>query len=462
MLRDESGRVLPLLLLGIIALAAVAFMGLGAFRAGPAPEITIQSSSPAIGKKTDVTATVAEPGRGLSRVRVEFVQGDRVEKLAEKSFSPRPSWSFWGSKTDRDRIVVQVGRDALKGLKAGNAVVRVTADRAGAWFRHPAAEVKELTLPVRITPPSLGVLSTATYVYQGGSEVVVYRVGDSCVRSGVKAGSWWFPGWPLPGGDKQARFALFAVPYDDATGSDVRLVASDDAGNEAEVSFVDKFFPRPPRSDTFNLKDEFVNKVVPAIMSQTPDLADKGSPVENFLQINGDLRKIDGNALMDLAARSKPEFLWHRPFEPLNNAQVMAHFADHRTYVYQGRTIDHQYHLGLDFAVTKAVPIPAANDGVVVLARYFGIFGNAVAIDHGYGLMSLYGHLSTIDVKEGQAVKRGEILGRSGDTGLAGGDHLHFSILLDGLPVNPIEWWDPHWLKDRIARKLGPAFGLQE
>ena len=142
----------------------------------------------------------------------------------------------------------------------------------------------------------------------------------------------------------------------------------------------------------------------------------------------------------------------------MGSTKVMAHFADRRSYVYRGKGVDQQDHLGLDMAGLARAPVPAANDGVVVLAKFFGIYGNAVVVDHGYGLMSLYGHLSAIDVKEGQSVTRGQILGRTGDTGLAGGDHLHFAILLQGLPVSPIEWWDAHWLNDRIARKLGPAF----
>jgi len=141
------------------------------------------------------------------------------------------------------------------------------------------------------------------------------------------------------------------------------------------------------------------------------------------------------------------------------NAKITAPFAEHRTYVYGGRAVDQQDHLGFDLAVTKAVAVPASNDGVVVMARYFGIYGNAVVVDHGYGLMSLYGHLSSFAVKEGQQVKRGEVIGRTGDTGLAGGDHLHFAILLGGLPVDPVEWWDPHWIQDRIVRKLGAAMG---
>jgi murein DD-endopeptidase MepM/ murein hydrolase activator NlpD len=141
----------------------------------------------------------------------------------------------------------------------------------------------------------------------------------------------------------------------------------------------------------------------------------------------------------------------------MRDGKVMSSFADRRTYEYQGRSVDHQVHLGFDLASTRGAPIHASNDGTVVVARYFGIYGNTVVVDHGYGIMTLYGHLSSIDVSEGQSVVRGATLGRSGQTGLAGGDHLHFSILIHGLSVNPVEWWDGHWIQDRIARKLGAA-----
>ena len=94
---------------------------------------------------------------------------------------------------------------------------------------------------------------------------------------------------------------------------------------------------------------------------------------------------------------------------------------------------------------------------VVVFAGYLGIFGNAVVIDHGYGLMSLYAHLSATEVKNGQDVARGDPVGRTGSTGLAGGDHLHFTMLVGGRMVNPVEWWDAHWIADRVERKLKEA-----
>jgi murein DD-endopeptidase MepM/ murein hydrolase activator NlpD len=92
-------------------------------------------------------------------------------------------------------------------------------------------------------------------------------------------------------------------------------------------------------------------------------------------------------------------------------------------------------------------------------ASWLGIYGNCVVIDHGLGVQSLYGHLSSFDVKVGDTVTKGQPIGRSGMTGLAGGDHLHFTMLVGGRMVTPVEWWDPHWIADRVERKLRDAAG---
>ncbi|HZN55289.1 MAG TPA: M23 family metallopeptidase [Candidatus Polarisedimenticolaceae bacterium] len=458
--RSEGPGVLSRALLVIVLLAGIVVGARGAFRAGRPPSIEIAPGAKAIGVRTPVAVTVAEPARGLTEITIELVQSGRAETVAHKTYEPRSSWAFSGTKTDSETFRFDVGRSVQKSLKAAPATIRVTAARAASWLRHPAPAVSEVTLPVRFTPPTLAVLSNFTYVNQGGCEAVVYRVGETSVKDGVTAGGWFFPGFPLPAGGAQDRFALFAVPYDLGDASAVKLTAEDDVGNAASVAFIDKFFARPLRRDTIPLDDAFLAKVVPSILSQTPDLTDKGDLLENYLQINRDLRKTDNAQLVALAKDSRPSFLWTRPFQPMGSTKVMASFADRRTYVYKGRSVDQQDHLGLDLAGVAHAPVPAANDGIVVLARFFGIYGNTVVVDHGYGLMSLYGHLSSIDVKEGQTIARGQAVGRSGDTGLAGGDHLHFAILLQGLPVSPVEWWDAHWLADRIARKLGPAFPL--
>jgi murein DD-endopeptidase MepM/ murein hydrolase activator NlpD len=458
--RPSGGGLMPRVLLVMVLVAGLVLAVRGALRAGGVPEIAIDPAAKAIGARTPMTVTVEESSRGLSAVKIEFLQGDRKDTLIDKTYAPQSAWAFWGSKTDRDAIKFELGRDVQKNLKQAPATIRVTAARAGSWLRHPDPVVKEISLPVRLTPPSLAVVSTFTYVNQGGCEAVVYRVGETSVKDGVVAGPWFFPGFPLPGGGKDERFALFAVPYDTGDVSQIRLVAEDEVGNVSRAAFIDKFFAKPLRRDTIPLDDKFLNKVVGPILSQTPELTDKGNLLDNYLEINRDLRKIDNAQLVELAKGSQAKFLWTRPFQPMGSTKVMASFADRRSYTYQGRTVDQQDHLGLDMAGVARAPVPAANDGVVVLAKFFGIYGNAVVVDHGYGLMSLYGHLSSIDVKEGQTVTRGQPLGRSGDTGLAAGDHLHFAILLQGLPVSPVEWWDAHWLQDRIARKLGRAFPL--
>jgi murein DD-endopeptidase MepM/ murein hydrolase activator NlpD len=460
MARGSFGRSFKRLLI-LVAVVAVVVGCVAAFRTGPPPQVTITSEIPGIGKRTPVKIRVEEPKRGLAGFRVELVQGDRVELLGEHTFTPLEAWEFWGSRTPFEELTVDVGSETVKGLKEGDATVRVVAKRAGALLSNPDPVVQELKLPVRLKPPTLEVLSHNTYVDQGGCEAVVYRVGSSAVRDGVEAGKWWFPGFPLPGGGPQERFALFAVPYDMAEPSGVRLVAKDEVNNESRASFIDRFRPRPFKTDRIELSDEFIRRVVPAIYDQTPEITASGDGLADFLSVNGDLRRSNAATLAELAARSKPEFLWRQPFLPMRNAQVMSSFADRRTYVYQGRAVDQQDHLGFDLASTSRAEIQAANDGVVVLARYFGIYGNAVVIDHGYGLLTLYGHLSTIEVQEGESVARGDVVGRSGATGLAGGDHLHFTILLQGLPVNPAEWWDEHWIQDRLDLKLAAALPFE-
>jgi murein DD-endopeptidase MepM/ murein hydrolase activator NlpD len=135
----------------------------------------------------------------------------------------------------------------------------------------------------------------------------------------------------------------------------------------------------------------------------------------------------------------------------------MARFGDKRTYIYQGRQVDQQVHLGEDLASLERSPVPAGNRGVVVLAEPLGIYGQTVILDHGLGVFSQYSHLSQIDVKNGDQVDKGAVVGRTGATGLAGGDHLHFSMILQGEFVDPVEWWDPHWHKDQLEGQWARA-----
>lgn len=450
----------------VVGLAVAAVVTLGITR-NPAPQLELSPAKPGIGRAgLEVQVVASEPSRGLSRVSVELRQNDKTVALGDKTYAARPFWAFWGEHTAADSFTVTLDRDGVKGLKEGPATLRATAERAGGLFGRGEPTTVQLELPVLLRAPALAVASSQHYAAQGGAGVVVYRVGATALaaggRDGVRAGDWFFRGYPLPGGGLEDRFALYGVPYDASDASGVKLVAADALGNETTTPFVDQFIPRPMKTDDIEVDDAFLARVVPAILAETPSLTDKGDLLENYLQINRDLRKANNRTLVELAADSKPEILWRKTFQPMPNGQVMSAFADRRTYVYQGRNVDQQDHLGFDLASVKQAPVPSANDGVVVLARYHGIYGNTVVVDHGAGVMSLYSHLSSLAVSEGQTVTRGQEVGRTGVTGLAGGDHLHFTMLVGGLPVNPIEWWDAKWIRDRLVTKLGAALPFQD
>jgi murein DD-endopeptidase MepM/ murein hydrolase activator NlpD len=457
----KGGRkwIFRFLVVGIPLLLIYGWMVL--FRAGDPAVITIEPQLPAIGKATPVKIVVEQISRGFGDVTIELVQGEKTTELATLESSPRAPHKLWGEVNGLAEWTLSVGRDEVSTLREGEATIRVTAGTAGALLRTPRPAEASVTLPVYLVPPPLGRTSSRTYVNQGGCEAVVYTVGDRSVKDGVQAGEYFFPGYPLPGGGARDRFALFAVPYDMDDAGGVRLIAEDLVGNRSEARIIDQFTRKPPKRDTIRITDGFMEKVVPAILANTPEMEDQGDLLKNYLAINGDLRAQNTATLNGLVGASKQEFLWNRRFISLPNAAARSAFADRRTYTYEGRDVDHQDHLGYDLASVRNAPIPAANDGVVLMARYLGIYGNVVVIDHGYGLMSLYGHLASIGVSEGQEVGRGDAIGTTGETGLAGGDHLHFTMMLQGLPVDPKEWWDAHWIQDRLATKLGPALNFQ-
>ena len=459
----------------LLLVPVTGFLLWAGMREGPAPSVELSADLPAVGQKTTLTVVVKEPVRGLSSLKI--VAGGTALKapvtLFEQSWVPAPAHKPWADVSTAEhsavehRATVVVGKSVMPELVPGQLVVRVVAGRAGTWMRQPAPVEVERSFEVKLQPPALAGTSMFIHPSQGGAEAVVYEVGPSSVKDGVEVGAWFFPGAPLPGGAPSQRLVLFAVPYDmdmsegEAKGK-IKLLAVDDVGNRAEQGFIHKFFPRPMGKDVIELKESFMQKVTGEIYARTPELQKKGTLVDDYLQLNGELRRTNNATLKELAARSEPRFLWDETFQPMQNAAVKGSFADRRAYMFEGKQVDTQDHLGFDLASLERAPVQAGNSGKVVLARYFGIFGNAVVIDHGFGLQTLYAHLSTISAKEGDEVARGTEVGRTGATGLAGGDHLHFTTVLHGLPVNPIEWWDAHWIRDRLKLKLGDALPWAE
>lgn len=452
----RSLLVLPLLVL--VAALVIAYL-----RRGSEAEISLGSSLPGVGTATQVTVDAVASSRGLTSVALVAVQGEQRLGLAEVDVPAVPWWAFWRHGTTRQTLEAEIGRQAWPALQPGEVTLRAEATTAGSPLGGPRTSVSELVLPVRLMPPGVGSLSDTDVVRQGGTGLVTYFVGESSVRDGVRVGEHFFPGADLPSATtERQRFAFFAVPHDMDEPSEIRLAAEDELGNRIEKPFLQRFDRRRLETDDIQVADGFLEDVVPEIQAHTPSLQPSGILVDDYVAINRDLRIENRQQLLELGRDSRDELLWNRSFLQMPNSRVMAGFGADRTYLYDGRVIDRQTHLGYDLASVRHAEVPAAADGVVVLAEFFGIYGNTVVLDHGYGLMTLYSHLSRIDVAPGDPVARGDTVGRTGTTGLAGGDHLHFAVLVRGVQVDPLEWLDPNWIDTRIAGKLGEALELQK
>jgi murein DD-endopeptidase MepM/ murein hydrolase activator NlpD len=441
---------------GLIVLSAVA-LGITYYFAGSVrgPAITINQPS-IIGQEGRLDVLVEAPGAELSAFTVQLEQKGRTYPVLDIASAPSGSIVREG---DRVRVTASVGKKTHPELQDGAATLKVSASRPVLrGLRHVSSQSSR-DVQVRLVPPRISVVSTHHYVNVGGSEIVVYRVTPPDVESGVRVGEMTYPGFPGSGArlnDPELKVAFFALLYDQKANTPLELFARDAAGNQARAQFDHRVFPKAFRRSKIPLDDSFLSRVVPAIL-QGSSQAPSGDLLPAFLKINSDLRRSNNETIAALAEKTAPRILWTGAFQALGGSQVESSFADFRTYFYRGKEVDRQVHLGFDLAKTANAPVVAANNGTVVFAEELGIYGNTVVVDHGMGVQSLYGHLSSFAVRDGETVRKGQTLGASGQTGLAGGDHLHFSVLVNGRFVNATEWWDAHWIEDRIVRKLRDA-----
>jgi murein DD-endopeptidase MepM/ murein hydrolase activator NlpD len=433
-------------------LLALALLALLAIRAEPfAPRVELVTPIDVIGRATPLSIKARDRGSGLSRVWVMLqpANGGPAAMIASEEF-PRRSWFGSGVHEAELSTIVDAGAAALP---EGQAQLEIWATDYSwlAGLRHGPRLARSVNLD--LTPPTLELLSAQHVLRLGGSECAVYRVGPDTVRSGVQVGAAFFPGAAGLFVEPGLRAALFAAP-EDAPGAKPTVLAADAAGNQRVLSLDAEIRSRHFAEKTLDISDDFLTRKVPELLAAN-HLDPGGDLISGYLRINRDLRATTETRVRELCAASEPTPLWDGAFLRLPNSAPLSGFADRRTYLHAGAPIDHQTHLGFDLAALRATPVPAGNTGRVVFAAPLGIYGNAVILDHGLGLFSLYGHLSEIAVAPGARVARGDIIGKTGDTGLAAGDHLHFSVMIDGVHVDPVEWWDAHWIHDHVEARLG-------
>jgi murein DD-endopeptidase MepM/ murein hydrolase activator NlpD len=425
--------------IAIAALSAIAFL----LARSATPVVDLPSPIISLGQATSITVHVRDP-HGV-RNAVAFVQQNGAQfpvwQLAQPSSAVDSTWSF------------VAGVKTTPQLKDGNAKLILEAT-SNDLLRKTAHLERDVTVVTE--PPTVSVDSEQHYLYLGMADLVTFNVSGSSTAAGVRVGDQTFRAWPMPGG-KPGLFSLFAFAWNMPAGTIPQVFASNGAGNDVTSSITFQFPKKEqPKYTVHDLQvsDAFMQKVVGEL-----DPNGTGDQITRFVKINNEMRRANNKTLSDLRFKTADRFLFSQPFARQSHSQAEATFADVRNYIYQGKKIDQQVHLGYDLAVTQHVGVEASNDGRVVYAAPLGIYGNCIVVDHGYGLQTIYGHLSHIDVHEGDMVKRGQVMGQSGMTGMAGGDHIHFAMQLDGVQIDPKEWWDSHWIQDHVARRVDlPGF----
>jgi murein DD-endopeptidase MepM/ murein hydrolase activator NlpD len=402
------------------------------------PVLDLTTDVKTIGQATPVSVHVTDP-RGIRSASATIVQNGtsyQVWQLAQPLKEKEATWNFTAG----------VRTTAL--LKDGPAKLIIEA-KSNDLLRKSARIERDLTVVTR--PPSVSVDSDQHYIYIGMADLATFDVSGAYTSAGVRVGDQSFRAWPKPGG-KAGMFSLYAFAWNMPQTTVPVVFAANGAGNDV-TSPLTVIFPKKEQPHytvhQLQISDQFMQKVVGEL-----DPNGTGDLVARFVKINNDMRKANNKALAELRFKTADHFLFSQPFQRQSHSAAEATFADLRHYIYQGKEIDQQVHLGYDLAVTQHVGVEASNDGRIVWAAPLGIYGNCIVVDHGYGLQTIYGHLSHIDVHEGDAVKRGQVMGQSGMTGMAGGDHIHFAMQLDGVQIDPKEWWDPHWIQDHVARRV--------
>jgi len=425
------------------ALAAVAILILIVFGfvwfSGKSVDLKLARPVPAIGNDSIMSVQASGP-RGVKSFSASVEQNGQSQTVYQDETR---------SKQTSRVYTFSAGRKQASFLKEGPAQLIFKA--ASNDLRGRTTTLSQ-DIQVVLRPPSIIADGRQHYLNQGGSELVTLDLGGSWTDAGVRVGRYSAGSFPMPGqpDNSNSRFSLFPYPWDLSPDAIPVAFVRNIAGTEATATFWVKVFPKKFRESNIELNDRELQKVDSEL-----DPEGTGSLIDRFVRLNREMRRANNQQIYDLRTKTENRMLWSGPFEPMKGARE-SYFADRRSYFYNGRKVDEQVHLGFDLAQTTNMPVLAANSGKVIYADRLGIYGNCVILDHGYMLQTLYGHMSKIGVKVGDTIQKGQAMGVSGSTGMAFGDHVHFSMLIAGVQVNPIEWWDEHWIHDRILSKIGP------
>jgi murein DD-endopeptidase MepM/ murein hydrolase activator NlpD len=441
--KSAKSIIISVFFLVLVGAAAIVFFK---YYEREKPQISFDGDISVFGLTKEIKFNVADARSGISLVEIVLSQGEKSAKLYGKEFSRLGFFKHNGPKKLEETVTLESG--AL-GFTDGEAELQVTVRDFSFWNWMTGNETVMIYPVIMDThPPKISILHSTRYVSPGGSGMVIYKINDAVEKHGLTVNGHFNPGFPVSAEKEDHFIVFFGLPFETEKIDQAVISATDLAGNTGNKAFGMILKKQNFKHDQINISDNFLNLKIPEFAQEYPQLS--GTLVEQFVYVNSKIREENYQAIIAATANPSPLRLWEGSFERMARSSRMAGFAEYRTYYYNEEEIDKQVHLGIDLASTKRAEIHAANHGKVIFADYLGIYGNTIILDHGQGIFSLYSHLSEIGVAPDELKEKGDVIGLSGATGMAGGDHLHFAMLVNGIFVTPVEWWDQQWIQLNI------------
>ncbi len=449
--RKKKRSSFPFFFILLLILAAGGGYAYLTFFEGEPPQIEAHNLPPYLGKKTNLSISISDMKSGLRSATVSLIQEGKEKQILTKEFPKKES----DTKAENSQETINIEIDTKKlGVKEGDATLKiVVSDYSMRGLLKGNHTELSHNVVIDTKPPKINIIHSERYIKPGGAGIVIYRT-DTNSGHGVRVNGIFYPGFPLIDESTDKYISYIALPYHADTITESLIIAEDAAGNKTTKPFAPIVKKAKQKRDRINVGIGFLSKKIPEFETHYPEM--QGDIVQKYLYTNSTVRAMNNKKIHDLCMDPGPRQLWSGRFLRMAGSGK-AGFADHRTYYHENKAIDKQVHLGMDIASTKHAPVKAANTGIVIYSDYLGIYGNMVMIDHGQGIFSLYSHLSQSNVSPGDSLNKGDILGNTGISGMAGGDHLHFSMLVNGIFVTPKEWWDQHWIDVTIDGPLVDA-----
>ncbi len=389
---------------------------------------------------------------GLKRVMAYLSNGKERVKIADIDF-----------KKPLKTYTLQIKYPKIGFVEnSDNLLLTVIAQDISKWhFFKGNSSIKKERLKIDTQKPDLFSLITSYGITRGGSALAIFKATDKNLKELYVETNFGQKFEPTPFYKEGYYAVLLAWPIHQKRFR-AKIIAKDAAGNVAKARLGFFLKSRKYRTSYLQAKDRFINGKISDLAEDEPELTANLSPTEKLKFINETYRTKNDGLIKEITSKvdhNRISSFDIRPFYPLKNGKVVGSFGDHRYYWYKNKenVISESYHLGIDLASVRMDDIIISNPGVVVFANYNGIYGNNLIVYHGLGLYTVYGHCSTLLKKRGDIVEAGEVAAKTGATGLALGDHLHFSTMVQGIFVRPAEWMDSKWIQANIIDVIDNA-----